>query len=78
MQSMAVTVEAVMCSKQSRQGNMVTVNFPEDIEKLAGDVDIDINVDDVAIEIPDIPQVVALLLLEQMLPQAQGTTVPAQ
>ena len=78
MQSMAVTVEAVMCSKQSRQGNMVTVNFPEDIEKLAGDVDIDINVDDVAIEIPDIPQDVALLLLEQMLPQAQGTTVPAQ
>ena len=75
---MAVTVEAVMCSKQSRQGNMVTVNFPEDIEKLAGDVDIDINVDDVAIEIPDIPQDVALLLLEQMLPQAQGTTVPAQ
>ena len=78
MQSMAVTVEAVMCSKKSRQGNMVTVNFPEDIEKLAGDVDIDINVDDVAIEIPDIPQDVALLLLEQMLPQAQGTTVPAQ
>ena len=78
MQSMAVTVEAVMCSKQSRQGNMVTVNFPEDIEKLAGDVDIDINVDDVAIEIPDIPQDVALLLLEQLLPQAQGTTVPVQ
>ena len=78
MQSMAVTVEAVMCSKQSRQGNMVTVNFPEDIEKLAGDVDIDIDVDDVAIEIPDIPQDVALLLLEQLLPQAQGTTVPAQ
>ena len=69
---MAVTVEAVMCSKQSRQGNMVTVNFPEDIEKLAGDVDIDINVDDVAIEIPDIPQDVALMLLEQMLPQAQA------
>ena len=88
MQSMAVTVEAVMCSncsKQSRQGNMVTVNFPEDIEKLAGDVDIDINVDDVAIEIPDIPQDVALLLLEQLLPLSLSlqslslsTTVPAQ
>ena len=85
LQSMAVTVEAVMCSKKSRQGNMVTVNFPEDIEKLAGDVDIDINVDDVAIVIPDIPQDVALLLLEQLLPLSLSlqslslsTTVPAQ
>ena len=52
---MAVTVEAVMCSKQSRQGNIVAVNFPEDIEKLAGDVDIDIDINDVAIEIPEIP-----------------------
>ncbi len=64
---------------------MVTVNFPEDIEKLAGDVDIDINVDDVAIVIPDIPQDVALLLLEQLLPLSLSlqslslsTTVPAQ
>lgn len=82
---MTVAVEAVMCSKQRRQGNMVTVNFPEDIEKLAGDVDIDINVDDVAIVIPDIPQDVALLLLEQLLPLSLSlqslslsTTVPAQ
>ena len=74
---MAVTVEAVMCSKQSRQGNIVTVNFPEEIEKLAGDVDIDVDINDVAVELPDIPEEVALLLLEQMLPQAQGA-VPAQ
>ena len=77
MQSMAMTVEAVMCSKQSRQGNIVTVNFPEEIEKLAGDVDIDVDINDVAVELPDIPEDVALLLLEQMLPQAQGA-VPAQ
>ena len=74
---MAVTVEAVMCSKQSRQGNIVAVNFPEEIEKLAGDVDIDVDINDVAVELPDIPEDVALLLLEQMLPQAQGA-VPAQ
>ena len=74
---MAVTVEAAMCSKQSRQGNIVTVNFPEEIEKLAGDVDIDVDINDVAVELPDIPEEVALLLLEQMLPQAQGA-VPAQ
>ena len=74
---MAVTVESVMCSKQSRQGNIVTVNFPEEIEKLAGDVDIDVDINDVAVELPDIPEDVALLLLEQMLPQAQGA-VPAQ
>ena len=66
-----------MCSKQSRQGNIVTVNFPEEIEKLAGDVDIDVDINDVAVELPDIPEDVALLLLEQMLPQAQGA-VPAQ
>ena len=74
---MAATVEAVMCSKKSRQGNMVTVNFPEEIEKLAGDVDIEVDINDVAVELPDIPEDVALLLLEQMLPQAQGA-VPAQ
>ena len=66
-----------MCSKHSRQGNIVTVNFPEEIEKLAGDVDIDVDINDVAVELPDIPEEVALLLLEQMLPQAQGA-VPAQ
>ena len=74
---MAVTVEAVLCSKRSRQGNMVTVNFPEEIEKLAGDVDIEVDINDVGVELPDIPEDVALLLLEQMLPQAQGA-VPAQ
>ena len=74
---MAVIVEAVLCSKRSRQGNMVTVNFPEEIEKLAGDVDIEVDINDVAVELPDIPEDVALLLLEQMLPQAQGA-VPAQ
>ena len=74
---MAVTVESVMCSKQSRHGNIVTVNFPEEIEKLAGDVDIDVDINDVAVDLPDIPEEVALLLLEQMLPQAQGA-VPAQ
>ena len=76
MQSMAVTMEAVMCSKKKRrrQGKYVTLTIPEeqDIDILEGNIDIDIVVNGVGIDIPEIPGAgdKVELLLEQLMSQA--------
>ena len=76
MQSMAVTVEAVMCSKKMRrrQGKYVTLTIPEDqdIDILEGNTDIDIVINGVGIEIPEIPGAgdKVELILEQLMSQA--------
>ena len=76
MQSMAVTVEAVMCSKRTRrrQGKYVTLTIPEeqDIDILGGNIDIDIVINGVGIDIPEIPGAgdKVELLLDQLMSQA--------
>ena len=77
--SMTLAVKSMLCAKKklSRQGKfeepLKVVYFPEEINKLPGDIAFDVNVNDVGIALPEIPDDIAVLLLEQLLPE-----VPAQ
>ena len=79
--SMTLAVKSMLCAKKklSRQGKfegpLKVVYFPEEINKLAGDIAFDVNVNDVGIQMPEIPDDIAVLLLEQLFPAA---AVPAQ
>ena len=76
---MTFAVKSMLCSKkkQSRKGKsedpLKVVYFPEEINMLAGDITVDVNVNDVGIALPEIPDDIAVMLLEQLLPE-----VPAQ
>ena len=77
---MTLAVKSMLCDKkkQSRQGKsfeepLKVVYFPEEINMLSGDLTFDVNVNDVGLSLPEIPDDIAIMILEQLLPQ-----VPSQ
>ena len=77
---MTLAVKSMLCGKkkQSRQGKSLeeplkVVYFPEEINMFSGDLTFDMNVNDVGLSLPEIPDDIAIMILEQLLPQ-----VPSQ